>query len=90
MLLCASDQEAKRILEEIHGGSCGSHIGARSLAGKIIRAGFFWPTLHDDAARYVRSCDKCQRHADLHHAPREPLKSVLSPWPFFMWGVDIL
>ncbi|MCI38756.1 gypsy retrotransposon integrase-like protein, partial [Trifolium medium] len=37
-----------------------------------------------------RSCDKCQRHADLHHAPGEPLKPVMSPWPFYMWGMDIL
>ncbi|MCI76561.1 hypothetical protein A2U01_0097831, partial [Trifolium medium] len=33
-----------RIMEEIHEGSCGSHIGARSLAGKILRAGFFGQT----------------------------------------------
>jgi hypothetical protein len=33
---------------------------------------------------------KCQRFANLHYAPGEPLKSVLSPWPFFMWGTDIL
>ncbi|MCI63081.1 hypothetical protein A2U01_0084338, partial [Trifolium medium] len=73
MLLCLSDQEASRVLEEVHNGSCGSHIGARSLTGKIIRAGFYWPNLQDDTARYVRSCDKCQRHANLYHAPCEPL-----------------
>ncbi|MCH94258.1 gag-pol polyprotein, partial [Trifolium medium] len=28
MLLCAGQAEAKRILNEIHAGSCGSHIGA--------------------------------------------------------------
>jgi hypothetical protein len=60
LLLCVSKEEAKGILEEIHEGSCGSHIGARSLAGKILIAGFFWPELHSDAARYVRTCDKCQ------------------------------
>ncbi|MCI41893.1 hypothetical protein A2U01_0063127, partial [Trifolium medium] len=27
------------ILSEIHNGSCGSHIGARSLVGKVTRAG---------------------------------------------------
>ncbi|MCI73018.1 hypothetical protein A2U01_0094282, partial [Trifolium medium] len=52
MLLCLSDQEANRVLEEDHSGSCGSHIGARSLVGKIIRAGFYWPNLYDNAARY--------------------------------------
>jgi hypothetical protein len=51
LLLCVSKEEAKGILEEIHEGSCGSHIGARSLADKILRAGFFWPELHSDAAR---------------------------------------
>jgi hypothetical protein len=55
-----------------------------------MRAGFYWPNLHDDAARHVRTCDKCQRYSNLHHAPGEPLKSVLPPWPFYMWGVDIL
>ncbi|WJX63867.1 hypothetical protein P8452_48702 [Trifolium repens] len=41
ILLCVSQEEAKGILEEIHEGSCGSHIGARALAGKILRAGPF-------------------------------------------------
>ncbi|GAU16655.1 hypothetical protein TSUD_326050 [Trifolium subterraneum] len=31
-----------------------------------------------------------KRYSNLHHAPGEPLKSVLSPWPFYIWGVDIL
>ncbi|WJX45371.1 hypothetical protein P8452_32256 [Trifolium repens] len=90
LLLCVSEMEAQRILKEIHDGSCGNHIGGRSLAGKVIRAGFFWPTILRDASSYVRSCDACQRHANLHHAPGEPLKTVMSPWPFYMWGVDIL
>ncbi|GAU50294.1 hypothetical protein TSUD_137480 [Trifolium subterraneum] len=90
MLLCVSNTEACRILKEIHEGSCGSHIGSRSLEGKVMRAGFYWPNLHDDATRHVRTCDKCQHYSNLHHAPGEPLKSVLSPWPFYMWGVDIL
>ncbi|PNX86818.1 gag-pol polyprotein, partial [Trifolium pratense] len=90
LLLCVSKEEAKRIMSEVHEGSCGSHIGSRALAGKILRAGFYWPDIHDDTVMYVRNCDKCQRHANLHHVPGEPLKSVLSPWPFFMWGVDIV
>ncbi|GAU32582.1 hypothetical protein TSUD_146960 [Trifolium subterraneum] len=90
MFLCVSNTEACRILKEEHEGSCGSHIGSRSLAGKVMRAGFYWPNLHDDAVRHVSTCDRCQRYSNLHHAPGEPLKSVLSPWPFYMWGVDIL
>jgi hypothetical protein len=90
LLLCVGELESRRIVKEIHDGSCGNHIGGRSLAGKVIRAGFFWPTILEDAKSYVRACDKCQRYAELHHAPGEPLKTVMSPWPFYMWGVDIL
>ncbi|GAU31520.1 hypothetical protein TSUD_332960 [Trifolium subterraneum] len=43
LLLCVSTAEAQRILNEIHDGSCGNHIGARSLTGKVTRAGYFWP-----------------------------------------------
>jgi hypothetical protein len=90
LLLCVGELESRRIVKEIHDGSCGNHIGGRSLAGKVIRAGFFWPTILEDARSYVRACDKCQRYAELYHAPGEPLKTVMSPWPFYMWGVDIL
>ncbi|GAU29790.1 hypothetical protein TSUD_293580 [Trifolium subterraneum] len=36
MLLCVSHTEASRILNEIHEGSCGSHTGPRSMAGKVL------------------------------------------------------
>ncbi|MCI93413.1 hypothetical protein A2U01_0114711, partial [Trifolium medium] len=32
MLLCVGEEEAKSIMKEVHEGSCGSHIGSRSLA----------------------------------------------------------
>ena len=35
------EEEAKYILEEIHGGVCGDHIGPRSLVNKVIRTDYF-------------------------------------------------
>ncbi|MCH81511.1 RNA-directed DNA polymerase (Reverse transcriptase) [Trifolium medium] len=90
MLLCLGKDESKRLLAEIHDGECGSHIGARALAAEVMRAGFYWPKIMKDSTEYVRSCDKCQRHANIHHSPAETLQSVTSPWPFLKWGVDIL
>ncbi|GAU41162.1 hypothetical protein TSUD_282350, partial [Trifolium subterraneum] len=52
LLLCVGDHEAQTIIKEIHDGSCGNHIGARSLVGKVARAGYFWPTLFQDASRF--------------------------------------
>ena len=44
-LKCVDNDEAKYILEEIHGGICGNHASPRSLVSKAIRTGYFWPTM---------------------------------------------
>ena len=44
-LRCANTEEANYVLREIHEGICGNHTGARSLMGKALRVGYFWPTL---------------------------------------------
>ncbi|XP_030949853.1 uncharacterized protein LOC115973743 [Quercus lobata] len=58
-LRCVEKEEARYILEEVHGGICGDHTGAKSLVRKIMRAGYFWPTMQRDAADFVRTCDSC-------------------------------
>ena len=40
-LRCASSEEVDYVLCEIHGGICGNHSGARSFAGKALRAGYY-------------------------------------------------
>ena len=44
-LKCINEEEAKYILEEIHEGIYGDHAGSRSFISKVIRTGYFWPTL---------------------------------------------
>ena len=51
-------EEANYVLREIHEGICGNHKGARSLAGKTFRPGYYWPTLQKDAYDLVRACDQ--------------------------------
>ncbi|GAA0146976.1 hypothetical protein LIER_06790 [Lithospermum erythrorhizon] len=48
MLICVSTEDVPKVLAEVHEGSCGSQIGAKSLAIKITRAGNYWPTLVKD------------------------------------------
>ena len=50
---CVEEEEAKYVLEEVHGGICGDDMGAKSLARKIMRVGYFWPTMQQDAADFV-------------------------------------
>ncbi|XP_052197357.1 uncharacterized protein LOC127804524 [Diospyros lotus] len=90
LLKCLGPQEAEYILAETHSGMCGEHLGARALATKILRAGFFWPTLRSDALKKVKSSDKCQRHAPVQSAPISQLQPAFQPIPFAQWGLDIL
>uniref|UniRef100_A0A2N9IF11 Integrase catalytic domain-containing protein n=1 Tax=Fagus sylvatica TaxID=28930 RepID=A0A2N9IF11_FAGSY len=75
---------------EVHEGICGNHSGARSLAHKLTRAGYYWPSLLHDAAQYVKTCDKCQRFANIPRVPPEETTPITSPWPFAQWGLDIM
>ena len=58
-LKCIDKSEAKYILEEIHEGIYGDHAGPRSLVSKIIRTGYFWPTMQKKVREFVERCNKC-------------------------------
>ena len=90
ILTCVSDNECVRIMAELHEGICGSHVGGRSLASKVVRAGFYLATVKEDCVRHAQRCKQCQKHADWHKAPPEELGSIYSPWLFNKWGIDIL
>ncbi|GAU36139.1 hypothetical protein TSUD_316680 [Trifolium subterraneum] len=90
LLKCVEEARVEFILQEIHEGINGQHIGGRSLARKALRAGYYWPTMQNDARDHVLKCDKCQRHGDMHLAPANKLKTMISPWPFAWWGMDII
>ena len=89
-LKCVDEEEAKYILEEIHEGICGDHAGPRSLVSKVIRIGYFWPTMQVDAVELVKKYDKCQRFRNVQRLPTEKLTTITSPWPFAQWGIDIV
>ena len=40
-LKCVEEDEVRYILEEVHKGICGDHLGPRFLISKITRAGYF-------------------------------------------------
>ena len=74
----------------MHEGFCGDHAGGQSLSKKILRQGFFWPTMNEDSMEYVKRCDKCQRFSKVPRAPPNLLKQMQSPWPFAVWGIDLI
>ncbi|KAL2230962.1 UNVERIFIED_CONTAM: Retrovirus-related Pol polyprotein from transposon [Sesamum indicum] len=90
LLKCLDTEKAKYVMREIHEGSCGNHFGGRSLAQKVIRQGFFWPTLVKDTKELVKKCEACQKFAAQIHAPTTQMEPVKIACPFDQWGIDIL
>ncbi|XP_065026191.1 uncharacterized protein LOC135650630 [Musa acuminata AAA Group] len=52
LLRCLEPDEAQMVLTETHEGVCGEHIGGRTLAHKILRQGYYWSTMCQDAKAY--------------------------------------
>ncbi|KAL2226893.1 UNVERIFIED_CONTAM: Retrovirus-related Pol polyprotein from transposon [Sesamum indicum] len=90
LLKCLDEERALYVMREIHEGSCGNHSGARSLAQKIIRQGFYWPTVAKDSKELVKKCESCQKYASLIHQPATPVEPIKIACPFDQWGIDIV
>ena len=68
-LKCITGDDTEYVLREVHEGICGNHIGARTLAGKVLRQGYYWPTMLKDATDLVKKCRICQEHAKISRLP---------------------
>lgn len=60
LLRCLEKSEAEKVLQELHDGLAGGHYIGDATAHKILRAGYYWPTLFKDSHNYVRKFQVCQ------------------------------
>jgi len=90
LLKCVTHEQAQYVLEELHQGMCGLHTGARSTLFRVLRAGYYWPTMQVDCSEYSRKCKKCQEFRNLIHAKPEALHNIMPPWSFVIWEMDIV
>ncbi|XP_071688092.1 uncharacterized protein [Rutidosis leptorrhynchoides] len=75
---------------EIHEGYCALHSDYRTIAAKVMRIWYYWPTIHKDSAEVVRTCQSCQQHAPISRSPRHPMIPITVAWPFCKWSIDIV
>eukprot|EP00253_Pinus_taeda_P014792 PITA_14792 len=87
---CLEKTEAEKVLQELHDGPAGGHYAGDATAHKILRAGYYWPTLFKDSHSYVRKCQICQTTAGRQRKPSMPLQPVNIEQPFSQWGLDII
>jgi hypothetical protein len=90
LLKCMNPQEADRIMVEFHDIQCGWHHFWKYIAYKILRAGYYWPTIFTDVCRKVRACITCQRFVGKQQIKSLPLNPVVVSGPFQQWGLDFI
>ncbi|XP_022843135.1 uncharacterized protein LOC111366655 [Olea europaea var. sylvestris] len=65
LLQCVGGEEAMYIFREVYKGIYENHSGGMALAHKVLRQGYFWPTLKRDTCQFVQKCNKCQRFSNI-------------------------
>ena len=82
LLKCLSPSEVDYALREVHEGIYGNHLGGRALSYKILRQGYYWPTMQEEAIQYAKRYDACQCHTSVQRQPATELIPLRSPWSF--------
>eukprot|EP00253_Pinus_taeda_P032671 PITA_32671 len=87
---CLTHEEAEKVLNDCHSGTCGGNQSSYATAENIFRAGYFWPTMIKDCITAVRSCHVCQIFDSKTRRPPAPLQPVVVVGPFTKWGIDFM
>lgn len=54
------EDEIYDILRVFHDETCGGNLANKRITYKILRLGYYWPSLFKDAKEYVLKCDTYQ------------------------------
>ena len=89
-LNCLVEEEAKQVMEDFHKGDCGGHLSLKTTTNKILRAGYYWPTLFADVYKTIASYHECQIFQGRRKLQPLPLKPIEVSAPFQEWGLDFV
>ncbi|GJS57987.1 reverse transcriptase domain-containing protein [Tanacetum coccineum] len=81
--------EDKKKARAVRRKAASMHSGPRSVVAKVVRTGYYWPTMHMDARNLIRECNDCQIHRPIPRNPQQNLTPITSLWLFYKWGIDI-
>lgn len=50
----------------------------------------YWPTMVNDYTEFAKVCQECQTHEGIQPVPTRELHSIVKPWPFIGWALDMV
>ncbi|GKV14311.1 hypothetical protein SLEP1_g25206 [Rubroshorea leprosula] len=90
LLRCLGPDESFQMLSDVHDGICGAHQARIKMRWLIRRHGFFWSSVLKDCIAYAKGYKSCQIHGPLQRVPASELNSIVKPWPFRGWAIDLI
>ncbi|GJT14726.1 putative reverse transcriptase domain-containing protein [Tanacetum coccineum] len=67
-LRCIAPPQTDKIIKEIHEGSCGFNAKPRLMVVRITKQGYYWLSMHREAAKAIQDCDKCKEQSAIRKA----------------------
>ncbi|XP_050876195.1 uncharacterized protein LOC127079883 [Lathyrus oleraceus] len=90
LLKYLSESEAYLALLTVHSGECGADQVGHKMKWILFRQGMYWPTMLKDCIEFAKGCQECKVHAGIQHVPTSELHSIVKPWPFRGWDLDLI
>jgi hypothetical protein len=82
LLKCLDEDESKQVTTGMQRGFFGGNQHWKATTLKILRAGYYWPTLFSDVFTTVRACNECQKFVGKHKLLSLFLKPITTRGPF--------
>ncbi|GKA61718.1 reverse transcriptase domain-containing protein [Tanacetum coccineum] len=94
-LRCVTSPQTDDIVKEIHKGSCGFNVEPRSMVVRITKQGYYWLSMHRDAAKVIQDCEKCKEQSAIRKIAKNSTITARSVWPFriqdlFKWDQQVV
>ena len=89
-MICLEKDDVDKVLEELHDRPIGRHFGGETIAHKVFKVGYYWPTLFKHAHAYERICQVFQVNMGKERRPTFPLQPIMVENTFEQWGLGIV
>ena len=90
LLRCLSFLDNIEVMKQVHERVYGAHQARIKMRWLIMRHGNFWPTILSDCINYSKGCQQCKKYGNIQRIPTMELHSIMKPWPFKEWAMDLI
>ena len=88
-LVVIPDSLIPNILQSLHCGPSGGHMGIRRTIMRC-KERFFWPKMIDSITNFVQNCPACSQGKHDSKQTRAPLQPIQVSEPFVFWAIDYM